>query len=85
MNTFLDKLINVAIPRMRDFKGLETSSIDEIGNYTFGLREHIIFPETSDEDLKDVFGMSITIVTSAKTKKEAEALLRHIGIPFKKK
>jgi len=84
MYSFLDKLINIAIPRMRDFKGLEIKGIDEIGNYTFGLKEHTIFPETSDEDLKDVFGMSITLVTTAKTKKEAEVLLKHLGIPFKK-
>lgn len=84
MYSFLDKLINIAIPRMRDFKGLEVKGVDEIGNYTMGLKEHTIFPETSDEDLKDVFGMSITIVTTAKTKEESEAFLRQIGFPFKK-
>ena len=85
MFSFLDKLINIAIPRMRDFQGIERTNIDEMGNLTIGIKEHIIFPETSNEDLKDVFGLSITIVTSAKTKKEAEAILEHVGIPFVKK
>ncbi len=81
---FLDKLINVAIPRMRDFKGLNPKSVDEIGNYTLGLKENSIFPETADQDLKDVFGLSITVVTSAKNKDQALALLTHLGFPFKK-
>lgn len=84
MYGFLDKLINVAIPRIRDFRGLELKSIDKMGNYTIGLKEHTVFPETSDEDLRDVFGMAITINTTAKNKKEAEALLRYIGLPIKK-
>ena len=81
---FLNKLIHIALPQTRDFRGLKTSSIDEMGNYTLGIKEHTIFPETADEDIKDVFGMSITIVTTAKGKKEAEALLRHIGLPLQK-
>lgn len=81
---FLDKLIHVAIPQTRDFRGLKTTSIDEMGNYTLGIKEHTIFPETADEDIRDVFGMSITIVTTAKNKAEAEALLRHVGFPLKK-
>jgi len=85
MYNFLNKLINIAIPRMRDFQGIDRSSIDEMGNLTIGIKEHTIFPETSDEDLKDVFGLSITIVTSAKTPKEAEAIFEKVGIPFKKK
>jgi len=84
MYDFLNRLINTALPRTRDFRGLPTSSVDEMGNYTMGIREHTIFPETSDEDLKDVFGMAVTIVTTANNKKETEALLRHIGIPLKK-
>lgn len=84
MYGFLEKLINVAIPRIRDFRGLELKSIDKMGNYTIGLKEHTVFPETSDEDLRDVFGMSITINTTAKNKKDAEALLRYIGLPIKK-
>lgn len=84
MNDFLDKLINIALPSTRDFRGLRISSIDEMGNYTLGIPEHTIFPETADEDVKDVFGFSVTIVTSAKSKPEAEALLRHIGLPLQK-
>jgi len=84
MNDFLDKLINVALPRTRDFRGLSASSIDEMGNYNMGIKEHTIFPETSDEDINDVFGLGITIVTTATTKKEAEALLRGIGMPLRK-
>lgn len=84
MKDFLNKLIHIAIPQTRDFRGLKTSSIDEMGNYTLGIKEHTIFPETADEDIRDVFGMSITIVTTAKSKAEAEALLRHIGLPLQK-
>ncbi len=84
MQHFLDKLIHVAIPQTRDFRGLKTSSIDEMGNYTLGIKEHTIFPETADEEIRDVFGMSITIVTTAKSKPEAEAFLRHIGFPLQK-
>jgi len=84
MNLFLDKLIHVALPQTRDFRGLKATAIDEMGNITLGLKEHTIFPETVDEDIKDVFGLAITIVTTASTKEEAEALLRHIGLPLKK-
>jgi large subunit ribosomal protein L5 len=81
---FLDKLIHIALPQTRDFRGLKTSSIDEMGNYTIGIKDNTIFPETANEELKDVFGMSITIVTTAKTKTEAEALLRHLGLPLQR-
>jgi len=84
MYGFIDKLINVAIPRTRDFRGLDRKGIDEMGNFTIGIKEHTIFPETSDEDLKDVFGMSVTFVTTAKSRNEAEALFELIGVPFKK-
>lgn len=84
MQHFLDKLIHIALPQTRDFRGLRVSSIDEMGNYTLGIKDNTIFPETADEELKDVFGMSITIVTTASTKPEAEALLRHIGLPLQK-
>lgn len=84
MQSFLDKLVNIAIPRMKDFRGLDAKAIDEIGNYTLGLREHSIFTETSNEDLKDVFGLAITVVTTAKTDKEAKAFLDILGFPFKK-
>lgn len=84
MYTFLDKLINVAIPRTKDFRGMETKIVDNIGNLTMSIKEHTIFPETGDEELKDVFGMAVTLVTTAKTKKEATEFFRLIGIPFKK-
>lgn len=84
MVTFLDKLIHVAFPRTKDFRGITKTAIDQMGNLTIGIKEHTIFPETSDEDLKDVFGLSITIVTTATTKKEAEAFFVHLGMPFKK-
>lgn len=83
MYDFLDKLIHIALPRTRDFRGLKATAIDDMGNLTIGIKEHTIFPETSDEDLKDVFGFAITIVTTAKNKKEAEAFYRHIGIPLR--
>jgi large subunit ribosomal protein L5 len=82
MHDFLHKLIHLALPQTRDFRGLRTSAIDDMGNYTIGIKEHTIFPETADEEIKDVFGFSVTIVTTAKTKKEAEALLRYIGVPL---
>lgn len=84
MMSFLDKLIHVALPQTRDFRGLKASAIDEMGNITLGIKEQTIFPETADEELKDVFGFAITIVTTAKSKEEAEALLRHIGLPLQK-
>jgi len=84
MQSFLDKLIHVALPQTRDFRGLKPTAIDEMGNITLGIKEHTIFPETHDEDIKDVFGLAITIVTTAKTKAEAEALLRHVGLPLQK-
>lgn len=84
MYNFLDKLIHVALPRTRDFRGIKTTAIDEMGNLTIGIKEHTIFPETADEDLKDVFGFAITVVTTAKTKEEAKAFLTHLGVPFKK-
>ena len=81
---FLNRLIHIALPRTKDFKGLVTSAIDEMGNYTLGIKEHSVFPETADEDIKDIFGMAVTVVTTAKNKKEAESYLRHLGFPFKK-
>ena len=83
MQAFMDKLINIVLPRVKDFRGINPKSIDEMGNITIGLREHTVFPETSDEDAKDVFGISITITTTAKDKKEAEAFLRHLGLPLR--
>ncbi len=84
MQHFIDKLIHVALPRTKDFRGIDKKAVDAIGNMTIGIKEHTIFPETSDEDLRDVFGLAITIVTTAKTKAEATAFFEHLGIPFKK-
>lgn len=84
MNSFLDKLINIALPRTKDFRGLSPKGIDEMGNLTIGIKEHTVFPETSDEELKDIFGFAVTVVTTAKTKDEARTLFDHFGFPFKK-
>ncbi len=84
MYAFLEKLINVALPRTKDFRGISRKVVDDIGNLTLGIKEHTIFPETADEDIKDVFGLSITVVSSAKTKKEGFAFFEMIGMPFKK-
>jgi large subunit ribosomal protein L5 len=81
---FLEKIINVALPRTKDFRGISPTAIDEMGNITIGVREHTVFPETADEDLKDVFGMGITITTTARTRDEARAYLAHLGLPFAK-
>lgn len=83
MVSFLDKLIHIVFPRVRDFRGLSAKSIDDMGNITIGLKEHTVFPETADEDAKDIFGLSVTITTTAKNKKEAESFLRHIGLPLR--
>ena len=83
MQDFLNRLVHIALPRTKDFKGISLSGIDAMGNYTLGNKEHIVFPETADEDAKDVFGFAVTIATSAKNKKEAEAFLRHLGVPLR--
>ena len=84
MREFIDKLLNIAFPRTKDFRGLDPKGIDAMGNFSIGVKEHTIFPETSDEELKDVFGMSITIVTTSKTKQETKAFLDVLGFPFKR-
>jgi len=84
MNDFLDRLLNIALPRTRDFRGIKSTSIDEMGNYSLGIKEHTIFPETSDEELKDVFGFNVTIVTTGKSPKETLAFLTALEFPFKK-
>jgi large subunit ribosomal protein L5 len=81
---FLDKFLNVALPRTKDFRGISASTIDNIGNLTIGIKENSIFPETADEDLKDVFGIAVTVVTTAKTKERAREYLAYLGFPFKK-
>jgi len=84
MYDFLDKLINIAIPRIRDFNGMSAKSFDGRGNYTFGLKEQIIFPEIDYDKVDKVRGMNITITTNAKTDQEAYELLAAFGFPFKK-
>ncbi len=84
MHSFFDKLVNIALPRTKDFRGIDTKSIDEMGNFTIGIKEHTIFPETGDEELHKIFGLSVTIVTTAKDKESAEKYLRFLGVPFKK-
>jgi large subunit ribosomal protein L5 len=84
MIDFTDKLIHIAIPQTRDFRGLKVSAIDEMGNISLGIKENTIFPECNDEELKDVFSLAVTLVTTAKSKAEAEAFLRHLGLPLQK-
>ncbi len=84
MYAFLEKLINVALPRTKDFRGISRASVDNIGNLTIGIKEHTIFPETADEDIRDVFGLSVTLVSTAKNKKEGVDYFGLLGIPFKK-
>ncbi|MBR9976204.1 MAG: 50S ribosomal protein L5 [Bacteroidetes bacterium] len=85
MYEFLDRFISAAIPRIRDFRGVSDKSFDGRGNYTIGVKEQIIFPEIDVDKIARIFGMDITIVTSAKTDEEARALLEQFGLPFRKK
>ncbi|MFN3134321.1 MAG: 50S ribosomal protein L5 [Candidatus Kryptonium sp.] len=85
MYEFLDRLINAAVPRIRDFRGLSDKSFDGRGNYTLGIKEHVIFPEINVDEVERIFGMDITIVTTAKTDEEAYELLRLFGMPFRKR
>lgn len=84
MWSFLDKLVNVALPRTKDFRGITRSSAGDLGNMTIGIREHTIFPETSDEEISQVFGLAITIVTTAKSRPEGLAFFEYLGFPLKK-
>ena len=81
---FLDRLINVALPRVRDFKGISPKAFDGRGNYTLGIREQIIFPEIDLDKIDKVKGLNVTIVTSAKTDEQGRALLTKMGMPFRK-
>lgn len=83
MYEFLDRFINVALPRTKDFRGLNPNSFDGRGNYTLGVREQIIFPEVKYEKVEKIRGMNITICTTAKTDGPAKALLRYFGFPFR--
>lgn len=82
MYAFLDKLINVALPRVRDFRGVSNEAFDGRGNYTLGIKEQLIFPEINYDQVNRVRGMDIVIVTSAKTNEEGHALLANLGMPF---
>lgn len=84
MYVFLDKLISIALPRVRDFRGVSPKSFDGRGNYTLGIKEQLIFPEINFDEVVKVRGMDIVIVTSAKTNEEAFDLLKELGVPFRK-
>jgi large subunit ribosomal protein L5 len=81
---FLDRLINVALPRVRDFRGISPKGFDGRGNFSMGVREHIIFPEIDYDKIDRIKGLNITVVTTAKTDEEARSLLTHVGMPFRK-
>lgn len=83
MYEFIDRLISVAMPRVRDFKGVSAKAFDGKGNYTLGLREQIIFPEINYDEVEKIKGLNITIVTSARSDEEGRALLKHLGMPFR--
>ena len=84
MYEFMDKLMNISLPRVRDFRGVSTTSFDGRGNYTLGVNEQLIFPEINYDKVNKVRGMDIVVVTTAKTNDEAKALLSAMGMPFKK-
>ncbi len=84
MYEFLDRLMNVALPRVRDFRGVSPKAFDGKGNYALGIKEHIIFPEIQIDKIEKVYGLNICVVTSARTDDEARALLKQLGMPFKK-
>lgn len=83
MYEFLDRLMNVALARVRDFKGVSGKAFDGQGNYTLGIKEQLIFPEINYDQIDKIKGMNVTIVTSAKTDEEGKALLKHLGMPFR--
>lgn len=83
MYDFLDRLISITLPRTRDFQGIKSKGFDGRGNFTFGIKEQLVFPEINIDDVKHINGMDITIVTSANTDEEAKALLSEFGFPFK--
>jgi len=84
MYEFLDRLVNVALPRVRDFRGVSPKAFDGKGNYAIGIREQIIFPEIVYDKIEKMVGMNICVVTSAKNDEQGRALLRHFGMPFRK-
>ena len=84
MYVFLDKLFNIALPRVRDFKGVSKNSFDGRGNYSMGIKEQLIFPEINYDKVETIKGMNIVFTTTAKTDEEAAALLEGLGMPFEK-
>ena len=84
MHEFMDRLVAVALPRIRDFRGISPKAFDGRGNYTLGLKEQLTFPEIKYDDIASIHGMDITFVTSAKRNDEAKSLLTHLGMPFRK-
>lgn len=84
MYEFLDKLISIALPRLRDFRGISADAFDGRGNYTLGVKEQLIFPEINFEEVKKIRGLDVVIVTTAKTDEEGRALLKLMGMPYKK-
>ena len=83
MYEFLDRLVNIALPRVRDFRGLNPKSFDGRGNYSLGIREHLVFPEINYDKAEQIWGMDVIIATTAKTDEEAQALLTHFNFPFR--
>jgi len=83
MYEFLDRLMNIALPRVRDFKGVSGKAFDGKGNYTLGIKEQLIFPEINYDAIDKIKGLNITVVTSAKTDEESKALLKYLGMPFR--
>ena len=84
MYDFIDRLISIALPTSRDFRGIDLGNIDKAGNLNLGIREHNIFPEVTYESLKDIFGLHVNVTTTAKNKERGIALLRYMGFPLKK-
>ena len=83
MRDFVDRLVKIALPRTRDFRGIDAKSIDKSGNLTIGVKEHIVFPEIKGEEVRNIFGFEITIVVKAKSKEEALVLYKTLGFPIK--
>lgn len=84
MWSFLEKIVNIALPRTKDFRGVAVTGVDPMGNFSFGIKEHTVFPETSDESIQDIFSLGVTVVTTSKNAKETKTLLDTLGFLFKK-
>ena len=84
MWSFLEKVVHIGLPRTKDFRGVSATGVDPMGNFSFGIREHTVFPETSDENIQDVFSLGVTLVTTSKSAKETKAFLDTLGFLFKK-